>query len=168
MVRHALLFCTPSPRAFGVRKATLERALMAMVGLSSRTASSCTRTPLGTVALAPIASSANEDCYAASSAEKAADGIVHCRSSNNRRTHRQACVPRARLGIRSYSLRCVRARHSGQLAYSGNRCRARSLRSFPTEVPSPTPRLPVIRHCTKKSQAEEPAMKVARLVFAAE
>ncbi len=65
----------------------------------------CTRAIAGAVTLASIARRTDEDCRAATSTEKTADGFLHRRSSNNRRGHRQAKAPRAMLAERSYSLR---------------------------------------------------------------
>ena len=135
-----------------MQNATLERALIALLGFTARTASSRTRTSRRAVTLTTIASSTNEDFCAATRTEKTAGGIVHRWSSDDQRTHRQARAPVLRWG-RTCTRYDVLGRGTRTNLQRMDRCRARSLRSFTTELPSPSPSLPAQHATDRKSRS---------------
>jgi hypothetical protein len=92
MLSHAPASLAIPPRSFGVFAAPTLTALVTPIRLALRSTPSPARASIGARTLATIASSTEIDHYAAASAEKTADCLLHRRTTLNRRTTSHAAL----------------------------------------------------------------------------
>jgi hypothetical protein len=92
MLSHAPASLTIPTRSFGVFQASTLTALVTPIRLALRSTPSPARASIGAIALATIASSTEIGHYAAASAEKTADCLLHRRTTLNRRTTSHAAL----------------------------------------------------------------------------
>ncbi len=85
MMRHAFAPQAIAARSFGMHQAPATAALVTARSLALRSGASRLRTFDSAIPLTAIARRADVGGYAATGAEKTADGLGHRRSTNNRR-----------------------------------------------------------------------------------